>query len=146
MNTYEEELQRKLLACANREAGDEISANNPDAKAYQEVFHALNKEPEYTLPVMFADRVIQKLTQRQKESPWLFFWFGFGVFSLILALVAAVAIAVVFGDFKPGLGFLNPLSDYKGLLFCATILIVIFNWLDGKLINKHLHDVKPSGS
>ena len=48
MKSYEEELQNKI------ESGASGEDNGLDARAYREVFRALEKEPGYNLPSTFA--------------------------------------------------------------------------------------------
>ena len=62
MNRYEEELQRNLEAGKNPER-DEL-----DVKAYQSVFNALKKEPEFTLSSSFADTVVGMAVKKQQSK------------------------------------------------------------------------------
>jgi hypothetical protein len=129
MNPSEETLQRKF------ESGENVSADNIDMKAYQQVFGALNKKPDYKLSAGFADKVLLKIVHREKEESSLdYFWFGFGVFILVMALVVTVGISLVYLGFKPDLGFLKSAADYKGLLIIALILVGIFNYVDSRFI------------
>jgi hypothetical protein len=129
MNTYDEELQRKIEA-------REILEGNEDAKAYQKIFDALEKDPGFTLSDSFADRVIQKVMIRNGESPWVFFWFGFGFFLLVGGLVVATVASIAYYGFKPDLGFLRSIADYKGLLVVALILLTIFNYIDKRVVGR----------
>ena len=126
MNRYEEELQRNLEAGKNPE-GDEL-----DAKAYQTVFNALKREPDFTLSSSFADKVVGMAMKKQNSKSTLreYFWFGLGIFVMLIASVVAIFMT----DFKFDMGFLNGLSSFKGLIIFGIFFIGLLHWLDKKLI------------
>jgi hypothetical protein len=126
MNTYEEELQKNLEAGKNPE-GDEL-----DIKSYEQVFHALRREPEYKLPFTFADTVVQRAMRNQKAKGFLneYFWFGFGIALLLIALGVAISQT----EFTLSAGFLSGMSAYKGLLFFGVVFILLLNWIDKRLV------------
>lgn len=99
------------------------------------MFSALSKEPGYALSTSFADRIVQKVSEQKSESSWDFFWFGFGIFCLVAGLVASVVISIAYFGFKPDLGFLKSMTDYKGILALAIILIGIFNYVEKRVIS-----------
>src|SRR4051812_13168288 len=107
MNHYEEELQKNI------EAGKEPNANSMDAKAYQQVFQSLKREPEFSLPADFADRVVAKAIQLNTKTSFFgdYFWLGVGIFFMVIAFIVAIA----FTGYKLDFGFLNSMSGYKGL-------------------------------
>jgi hypothetical protein len=125
MKTEDEQLQE------NTESG-KFQADSLDAKAYQYVFRAAAKEPAYRLDGNFADRVIQKVLakKQQKESSRDFWWFGLGIFLLLIAFVVALG----FIGFKINPGLLRSIADFKGLLITGAVLVWIFNILDKRLI------------
>jgi hypothetical protein len=131
MNSYEEELQKSIEAGQNPK-GDEL-----DVKAYREVFQALKQTPGYEVSPGFADRVMLKAEQmRKKDSSRDMFWFGTGIFLIVIALI----VAIVLTGFKPSAGFLNNMSDYKGLVIFGVAFITFLNWVDKRLIrNKHVN-------
>ncbi len=122
MKPGEEELQK------NMEAGHR--SEGLDARAYGEVFRALKKEPDYQLADNFADRVVTRILTEKTRYSRDYFWFGAGLFFLIVAFVATV----FFTGFRLDFGFLNGMADYKGLVVFGIFFIVLLNWLDKKLI------------
>lgn len=126
MSLHEEELQKKIESGENPQ-GDEL-----DVKAYREVFHALNHDRGFELPANFTDRVVAKVMgKRKKDSSRDMWWFGIGIFLIVIAFV----VAVVFTGFKMDLGFLRGIADYKGLVIFGIAFIAFLNWLDKKLIH-----------
>jgi hypothetical protein len=130
MNANEEELQSQL------EAGKTLSNDNLDVRAYQQVFSALKKSPGYTLSSSFSDSVIQKILERENKIEYRrdLWWLVMGVFLLVIAFVASMALAIAYVGFKPGFGFLSGIADYKGLLIIAGLLIIVFNRMDKQLL------------
>lgn len=126
MNRYEEELQRNLEAGKNPE-GDDL-----DVKAYQTVFDALKHEPEFTLSSSFADKVVRIAVDKQNSKSTFreYFWFGLGIFVMLIASVVAIFMT----EFKFDMGFLNGLSSFKGLIIFGIFFIGLLHWLDKKLI------------
>jgi hypothetical protein len=131
MNAYEEELQKNI------EAGKPVSGDDLDARAYQHVFKALQKEPDYKLSSRFADQIIQKAAlANEKSSSSDYIWFGVGIFFLVISFIVAVVISLSYIGFKPSLGFLSAISEYKGLVVLALALIVIFNRVEKRLMSE----------
>jgi hypothetical protein len=112
----------------------EFSADGVDSQAYQKVFDALKHEPEYTLPVYFADRLVtlieskEKATEVSRDNLWL----GLGLFSMVIALI----VAFVLTDFKLSFGAFRFLAGYPGLVFFGLAFILLLNWIDKKIIRK----------
>ena len=127
MNPYEEDLQGKI------DRGEIPSERDMDVQAYRKVFRALKKDPGYELSADFASRVARQI---QSEQPTRlsndYFWFGAGLFFLAIAFLATV----LFTGFKLDFGFLNVMSDYKGLAIFGIGFIVFLNWLDKRLIKQ----------
>lgn len=129
MNPYEEELQNNI------ERGHHGDGEEMDAKVYRQVFDALKKDPGYSLPPRFAEKVIAKIAARQKKEQLRdYFWFAAGLF---LFLVAAVVTLVVTG-FRLDFGFLQTMADYKGLALFGLLFVVFLNWLDKRLVRQKL--------
>jgi uncharacterized integral membrane protein len=125
MNEADKKLQEKI------EAGFSDPVSDIDAKLYQQIFSALEKEPEYTLPTSFVDRVVHKIQHEQARSAKReYFWLCVGIILLIVAMVFAIA----FTGFKISAGFLSGISAYKGLFVFGAAFIVFLNWLDKKFI------------
>jgi hypothetical protein len=130
MSPSEEELQAKI------ERGEIPAGKEIDVKAYQSIFRALKKDPGYDLGADFASRVALKIQRRQQSQLSKdYFWFGAGLFFLAIAFLATV----LFTGFRLDFGFLNVMSDYKGLAIFGIAFIIFLNWLDKRLIKeKHL--------
>jgi len=127
MNNKDEELQKQF------DEGNFL-ANTVDAQAYQKVFVALKREPEYTLPVYFADRLVTLIESKEKakEVSRDNFWLGLGLFSFVITLIVAFALT----DFKPSFGAFRFFAGYPGLVFFGIAFILFLNWLDKKIIRK----------
>ena len=127
MNPYEEELQGKI------ERGETPTEKEMDVKAYQQIFHALKKDPGYELSADFASRIALQVQGRQQgKFSKDYFWFGAGIFFLATAFLATV----LFTGFKFDFGFLNVMSDYKGLALFGIAFVVFLNYLDKRLIKE----------
>jgi hypothetical protein len=129
MNPYEEELQKNL------ESGKLPEGDDLDIKAYQHVFNGLKKAHEYSLPIGFAERVVAKAVETREKRGFSrdFLWFGIGLFLMVVACI----VAIVYSGFKPSLGFLSGLADFKGLIIFGAVFIFFLNWLDKKLVRKN---------
>jgi hypothetical protein len=129
MSDHEEELQRKV------ESGKLLSRDNADVRAYLHVFDALRKEPHYRLHHSFADNVVQKILaqSQEKKSSADFWWLGLGILLLVIAFIVSLSYTVSFIKLSPG--FLSAMWEYKGIIVLAVMLIVIFNWLEKRLIH-----------
>ena len=62
MNPYEDELQKKV------EKGQTSNGDSLDSKAYQAVFRALKKDPDFQLASTFAETVAARIIARQNEK------------------------------------------------------------------------------
>lgn len=127
MTPFDEELQKNI------ESGNVPLNDDPDAKAYQQVFNALKKEPDVMLSASFADKVLSKIEAKRssslvKDYVWL-------ITGLVLICVVFV-IAVYFSGLKPELGFLEAISGYKGIFIFGALFIGFLQWID-KLLIKH---------
>lgn len=129
MNHYEEELQNNIEA-------RNVSVNDADTKAYQHVFKSLKKEPEFTLPMGFADRVANMVAERNEKKIYTrdLIWLVVGVVFITIGFIIAIAV----GGLKFDLSFLSGIAEYKGLIIFGVVFIGFLNWLDKKLLkDKH---------
>jgi hypothetical protein len=125
MSTYEDEIQRNL------EEGKKPVSDDLDAIAYQHVFRALKKEPEFSLNTNFADQVIGAATRKRKKNTVReYFWFGTGTLLLLVAFVTAT----IMTDFKLSAGIFSGLGSLKGLLIFGASFIGLLNWVDKRLL------------
>lgn len=127
MNFNDEELQRKI------ESGlpDEGSV---DARAYREVFNALSTEPKSSIAPNFADKVVSRVVAKnQKSEARDYFWLGFGLVFLLIGFVVALLVVGPVLNF----GFLKDMSGYAGLFAFGAGIIIAFNWLDKRILQKN---------
>jgi hypothetical protein len=123
MTTREEELQNEILTGA---ADDSV-----DGVAYKKVFKALSVEPEFSLPINFADKVIRQIENKEAKSTVReMYWLAAGVLAL---MVAAIVSAIIVG-FKPSFGAFKFLAGYPGLFAFGLVFILLIQWLDKKLV------------
>ena len=126
MNINKEEI-KKLL-----EEDNSSPIEHADVDAFSRILTVLEKE-EKAIPLStnFSDRVIQKITQKQRKSNRLS-WFGYlaGVLGLLLSLIITLALV----DFKLDFGFLKGISSYSGLFLFGISFIVILNFLEKRII------------
>jgi hypothetical protein len=127
MNHKDEELQKQI------ERGD-FPGEGIDAQAYHKIFNALKQEPDYNLPVYFADRLITLIESKEKtkEISRDNFWMGLGLFSFVVALLVALALT----NFKLSAGAFQFLAGYQGLIIFGIAFIALLNWVDRKIIRK----------
>ena len=122
MTTKEEELQNQIEKTGS-------SLEGVDAYAYKKVFDALKQEPDFHLPINFADQIVSKI-EVKKESSLDFLWLGIGVFMFGIAAI----VAIVLTDFRVSFGALKFVSGYPGLFIFGGAFILFIQWLDKKLI------------
>lgn len=125
MNQQDEDLQK------NMEAGTSPVGDDLDIQAYRELFVRLKQEPDFQLPVNFSDSIVARVIEKKKRHASRdFYWFGAGMFLLLVAFVVAIAMT----GFKPDLGFLKNMSSYLGLFIFGTAFILALHFLDKKII------------
>ena len=135
MNLHEEEMQEKL------ERGETMPGDELDVKAYQAVFRALKKDPGYELRADFATRMADMVMSRPKVGfSKDYLWLGAGILVLVTAMIGTI----LYTGFRFDFGFLNVMSEYKGLAAFGIAFIIFLNWLDKKLIREKQfqHDVR----
>jgi hypothetical protein len=121
----EEELQHRVERGG---VGKDI-----DSKAYEVVFDALKKEPNYTLSSKFADRVVEIAAKNRSGSVSTeFIWLGVGVFLLIIAMIVALTKITMPSDF----GFLSAMSSYGGLFVFGIFFIGLLQFIDRRFIQQ----------
>jgi len=129
MTSYEDDLQKNI------ESGNVPLNDDLDAKAYQQVFHALKKEPEFTLSSSFSDHVIEKIHTRQSSLVKDYLWLAAG----LLVMVIVLMVAFYFAPFELTFGFLQAMSGYEGIFIFGALFIGLLNWMDKLLIKHKMH-------
>jgi hypothetical protein len=128
MNRDEERLQEKIETTMGFDDG------NPDGRAYRQVFQALDKQPRYALPDTFADKILQKVEQKEQRSlRAAYAWLVAG----IVLLIAGCGAAVVLTGFRFEVGFLRNMAPYRGLLAFGVAFVLFLHWVDKRLIHRH---------
>jgi len=126
----EEELQHKL------EAGEHITGK--DAAAYRKVFDALEREPDFRLPMNFADAVMSRIESKQ-ESRKEYFLIGGGVLFFVIATIVAYFMT----DFRlssdtfklqTNLNAFQFVKNYMGLFIFGAAFIILLQWLDKRFV------------
>jgi hypothetical protein len=137
----EEELQRRI------ETGAQITGK--DGLAYRKVFDALEREPDFRLPVNFADAVMDRVKSKQ-ESRKEYFLIGGGV----LFFVIAATVTCFMTDFRlssdafrlqTGIGAYQFVKDYSGLFIFGAGFIIALQWLDKRFIKSTAKRVSDFG-
>jgi len=97
----------------------------------KKIDQVLAEAPDFHLPVLFADKLVQTIeARRQAISKTEFFFFVIGVLLFILA--AAVSIALT--DFKPTFDAFPFLNDHMGLILFGIVFIGLLNWVERKFL------------
>ncbi len=123
---YEEEMQNKIGSGKAGESADEL--------AYKAVLSALAKEHSGDMVPGLADRVILRLEKRKEIRK--------SSFDLVMAIiggvlfVAGLIVSVVLTGFRPDLGFLKAIGDFKGLFLFGIGFVIMINVLDKQLMRK----------
>ena len=128
MKSFEEELQHQKEASAS-------PLDDMDVHAYRKVFDALAQEPDYTLPMNFADRMVRLVEAKEqaKEISRDNFWMGLGLFIFLAGLVFAIAVT----DFKFSAGAFRFLAGFPGLVIFGIVFILALQWLDKKVVRRN---------
>jgi hypothetical protein len=119
----DEELQKQA------EAGSH--AYDEESEAYRHVFKALQHEPAFHVSLPFADRILAKLEKRDEQRD--FRWLAFGIFLSVVALVIVLALTNAWT-----IGVFSFVSGYPGLVIFGVMFIVFLNWVDKRVLRKHL--------
>lgn len=122
---HEEELQHQVEQGLRNES-------NEDVRAYQYVFDALKKEPEFHVSLPFADRVVAVLEKKEEKRDY--YWMAAGISLIVITLMISLALA----DIHWTAGVFTFISGYSGLIIFGTIFILLLQWLDKKIIKKKL--------
>ena len=122
MTTKDEELQNQIERATS-------PIDGVDAYAYKKVFDALTLEPDFHLPVNFADQVILKM-ESGKESLRDFVWFGLGIFLFAIATLVTIMLT----NFSVSFGAMKFITGYPGLFIFGVCFILALQWLDKKFV------------
>jgi hypothetical protein len=110
-----------------------------DAKAYQKVFEVLNREPDHTLPIYFADNVIAIVEARDRVRFTTTERVCFGLVVLILLLLLVSAVVVT--GFAIDWGFLTAIGPFAPVLAFGVAMLLFFHALDKRLLKSAHNEV-----
>ncbi|MBP9926728.1 MAG: hypothetical protein KBF45_12150 [Cyclobacteriaceae bacterium] len=124
MKLTDEELQNKI------EQG--LAETSVDAQAYQHIFKILKKDPEFNLPIQFADRLVSIIEKKEEKRDY--YWLAVGILFSIVSLVVAV---VLVAD-RWSINAFSFLSSNVGLIVFGVSFVALLQWFDKKIIRKQL--------
>jgi len=124
MKHTEEELQNLI------EKG--LADESEDARAYQRVFDALKKEPDFHVSLPFADRIIAIVEKKEEKRDY--WWMAAGIFLTVIALILSLALTSAHWT----TGVFTFLSGYSGLVAFGIAFILLLHWVDRKVIRKQM--------
>ena len=125
MKRSEEELQNQI------EKGL-VDESSEDARAYQRVFDALKKEPDFHVSLPFADRIIALVDTKEEQRDY--WWLAAGIFLIVIALI----ISLVLTSAHWTSGVFTFVSGYPGLIGFGVAFILLLQWVDRKVIKKQM--------
>jgi len=129
MKLTDEELQTKI------EQG--LTEASADAQAYQHVFKVLKIDPEFNLPIQFANRLISLLEKKEEKRDY--FWLAMGILLSIISLIATIALVAE----RWSINSFSFLSSNVGLVVFGVLFVAFLQWVDRRVVRKHL-DLKGS--
>ncbi len=105
-----------------------------DGQVYRKIVDALQREPKFSLPPSFADRVTLRIQARSSSASSDLVWLYMGITACVLAL----AVAIWRTGFTPELGILKFLTGYPALTLFGVVFIAGLQWLDRRLVKKSI--------
>lgn len=127
MKRAEEEFQHQI------ENG--LVNESDDARAYQRVFDALKKEPDFHVSLPFADRVLAVIEKKEEQRDY--WWMAAGIFLTVIALIVSLALTSAHWT----AGAFTFLSGYPGLVVFGISFILLLQWVDKKVIKKQINSL-----
>jgi len=128
MKSAEEELQHQI------EMGL-VNEPTEDARAYQRVFDALKKEPDFHVSLPFADRILAVIEKKEEQRDY--WWMAAGIFLTVIALIVSLVLTSPHWT----AGVFTFLSGYPGLVVFGIAFILLLHWVDKKVIRKQIRSL-----
>jgi hypothetical protein len=125
MKHTEEDLQNQI------EHGV-VNEFSEDARAYQRVFDAVKKDPDFHVSLPFADRIIARIERKEEKRDY--WWMATGIFLTVIALIVTLALTSTHWN----TGAFKFLSGYPGLIVFGIVFILTLQWVDKKVIKKQM--------
>ncbi len=127
MKRLEEELQNQI------ENG--LVNESDDARAYQRVFDALKKEPDFHVSLPFADRILTLIEKKEEKRDY--WWMAAGIFLIIVTLIVTLVLTKIHWS----IGVFTFVSGYPGLVVFGVAFILLLQWVDKKVIKKQIRSL-----
>ncbi len=125
MKRSEEELQNEI------ENG--LVSVSDDARAYQLVFDALKKEPDFHVSFPFADRVVALIEKKEEKRDY--WWLAVGILLIVVTLIVTLALTKIHWT----TGVFTFVTGYSGLVVFGVAFILLLQWVDKKVIKKQIN-------
>jgi hypothetical protein len=123
MNLHDEELQNKIVSG--------LGDDSREGMAYKRVFDTLAQEPDFHLPINFAEKVLKQIeVKEEKSTAREMYWLVGGICVLSIAGI----IGAIMSNFKPSFGAFRFWASYPGLLVFGIFCVLLVQWLDRKLV------------
>lgn len=103
-----------------------------DARAYQRIFDALKKEPDFHVSLPFADRIVALIDKKEEKRDY--YWMAAGISLIFITLLVTLA----FIKIQWTAGVFTFLSGYSGLVMFGIAFILLLQWVDKKVIKKQI--------
>lgn len=128
MKRAEEELQHQI---------EKGLVNDPteDTRAYQRVFDALKKEPDFHVSLPFADRILVRIEKKEEQRDY--WWMATGIFLTVITLIVSLVLTSPHWN----AGAFTFLSGYPGLVVFGISFILLLQWVDKKVIKKQIRSL-----
>lgn len=127
MKRLEEELQNQIA--------NGLVNESDDARAYQLVFDALKKEPDFHVSLPFADRIIALIDKKEEKRDY--WWMAAGIFLIIVTLIVTLVLTRIHWS----IGVFTFVSGYPGLVVFGVAFILLLQWVDKKVIKKQIRSL-----
>lgn len=124
MKLTDEELQNKI------EHG--LPETSADAQAYHYIFNVLKKDPQFNLPIQFADRLVSLIEKKEEKRDY--YWLAIGILFSIVSLI----VAIVFVKESLSINAFSFLSSNVGLVVFGVLFVALLHIIDKKIVRKQL--------
>jgi hypothetical protein len=124
MKLEDEEIQNKI------EQG--LAETSADAQAYLHVFKVLKKDPEFNLPLQFADRLVSLIEKKEEKKDY--YWLAVGILLSVVSLIVAIVLVAE----RWSINAFSFLSSNVGLVVFGILFVALLQWIDKKIVRKQL--------
>ncbi len=128
MKLADEGLQNKI------EHG--LPETNADAQAYHYIFNVLKKDPEFNLPIQFADRLVSIIEKKEEQRDY--YWLAIGILFSIVSLIITIVLLAE----RWSINAFSFLSSNVGLVIFGAFFVALLHWIDKKIVRKQLESHK----